>query len=205
MKNSSVAFYGQQEGENILYSITPHPIGMWTSSIKLFIGALSIWVGGVIISKQLPNIASSASIIGFMGALVVGVIGFLAILKMEENAIAYITNRRIIRFLSHNPFATVIRTLTWDQASKVKTYPPNLFLKMFKIGSVVIHSKSAAINTDAPLSEKRTNSDDVDLEYVYYYKDLGNYIDKIIYLYNREPENLASLKPFVPKPKGMRY
>lgn len=205
VKNNTNSFYGQQEGEKILAVVMSHPIGKWMSLAKMYAGAAFIWIGGIIISTQLPQGAGSIDTISLIIAIFVAMLATIAINKMEENAATYITNRRIVRFYAHNPFATSVRTLTWDQASKTKTFPQNLLYKMLMIGTVIVHAKATVINAELPLSGKTIESDDVELENVYYYKDLGNYIDKIIYLFNREPENLDNIKPFVAKPKGARY
>jgi hypothetical protein len=129
----------------------------------------------------------------------------VALLAMRQKSRAYITDRRAVRFYAHNPFATAVRSLSWDQAVKVKTFPPNLIYKLARIGSVIIHSQSTIANHSDSKLPDLANNDDLELEEVYYYKDLGNYIDKIIYLYHRQPKDLPKLKPFVLKPKGLRY
>ena len=43
-----------------------------------------------------------------------------------------------------------------------------------------------------------------ELTHVYYYRDLGNYIDKILYTYKQKPKEMKKIKPFVEKPKGQR-
>ncbi len=178
MRNTKDAFYGQQDGEKILYHIEAHPIHLWLTLAKLYAGSL---------------------------AIVLGVLGTLAIKTMEHNSTAYITDRRVVRFHAHSPFATSSRTLSWDQAVTVKTFPPNFIYKILMTGSVIIHSKSTIANSDTLKTKNIVSNDDLELTSVYYYKDLGNYIDKIIYLYNREPEKLNKIRPFTPKPKGKRY
>lgn len=46
--------------------------------------------------------------------------------------------------------------------------------------------------------------DDIELADIYYYRDLGNYIEKILFLYKKQPKEVANLNAFVPKPKGKR-
>ncbi|NMC63721.1 MAG: hypothetical protein GYA55_11215, partial [SAR324 cluster bacterium] len=47
--------------------------------------------------------------------------------------------------------------------------------------------------------------EEITIPYVYYFGDLASYIDKIIYLEKAKPEEIATLRPFVPKPRGERY
>lgn len=205
MKVNPDSFYGQQEGETILYTLIPHPLTLWLALSKLYLGALALIVTGQIITAQLPAGFGGVAATGSLTGLALAVLGTMAVMQMRAKSRSYITDRRIIRFYAHNPFATAIRSLNWDQAVKVKTFPPNIVFKMARIGTVIVHSKSTIINNDQPIRENMVNNDDIELEEVFYYKDLGNYIDKIIYLYNRQPANLKNLKPFIPKPKGLRY
>ena len=46
--------------------------------------------------------------------------------------------------------------------------------------------------------------DDIEIPYVSFYRDLGNYIEKILFLYKKRPADIADLKPFVAKVKGKR-
>lgn len=205
MQNTNDSFYGQQDGETILFSVKSHPLVMMIALIKLYLGAAALWVAGMIINSQLPGLPINPTFYGFIGGIIIAILGTIAIKAMEEKSSSYITDRRIVRFQAHNPFATSTRSLGWDQAVKVKTFPPNFLLKILMIGNVIVHSKSTIVSSDTPQTENYISNDDLELEGVYYYKDLGNYIDKIIYLYNREPEKLKTIQSFVPKPKGQRY
>jgi hypothetical protein len=73
------------------------------------------------------------------------------------------------------------------------------------VGRVVVHAKSTVLNVDASIRENVVTDDDVAVDYVYYYKDLGNYVDKILYLYKKNVAELETIKPFVCKPRGKRY
>ncbi|MDO8341404.1 MAG: hypothetical protein Q7T59_05520, partial [Candidatus Woesebacteria bacterium] len=48
-------------------------------------------------------------------------------------------------------------------------------------------------------------ADDIELDNIYLYRDLGNYIDKILFTYKQMPKEVSEIHPFVPKPKGQRY
>jgi hypothetical protein len=109
-----------------------------------------------------------------------------------------------VRFSAITPWAVNSRSLTWDQAVKVKTFSRHWFYRMFKIGSVVVHAKSTVISSEEPKSRTYVSDDDVELKDVQYFEDLGNYIDKILYLYQRKPSELSDLKVFVAKGRGQR-
>ena len=86
---------------------------------------------------------------------------------------------------------------------KVKTFPPNLVWKILMVGTVVIHARTTIVTPEEPKPSTVT-ADDIALTDVYYYRDLGNYIDKILFTYKRQPKEMETFKAFVPMPKGQR-
>jgi hypothetical protein len=71
------------------------------------------------------------------------------------------------------------------------------------IGDVVAHARTPA-RPDGTENNEIT-ADDIQLKDVYYYRDLGNYIDKILFTYKQKPADITNIRPFVPKPRGERY
>jgi hypothetical protein len=194
-------FPGQQEDERVLHIITPHPIAEYSSIAKLVGISLLLLVSLLFLGKIHPIFP----LLGIVLALVVFVVGSLIVHTMHEKNIAYVTDRRIVRFESSNLFTTNSRSLSWDDTVKVKTFAPNFLWRMFNIGTVTVHAKTTLIHINSSTQQNTVTNDDLDLHDVYYYRDLGNYIDKILYLNKHNPAELSSLRAFVPKPKGQRY
>jgi hypothetical protein len=205
MKNLHDSFYGQQEGEKILYSIKPHQISQYFSIAKIILASLAISSLGFIILNQIPTLPSQITLYFLFIGIIFALFSILNQVIIYQKTISYITNRRVIRFSAHTPFATSIRSLTWDQAAKAKTLPPNAIFKMLMIGNITIHSISTVSAVDTKTTHNIITNDDIEISNAYYYKDLGNYIEKIIYTFKNEPDNLKNIKPFIPKPKGKRY
>ena len=132
------------------------------------------------------------------------IFGTKIITDYQKREVGYITDRRLVRFEPTTLFATNSRTLTWDEVVKVKTYPPNFLWKQLAIGNVVVHARTPGRPEEA-LGHGGVTADDIQLTDVYYYKDLGNYIDKILFTYKQKPSNIGEIRPFVPKPRGERY
>ncbi len=193
-------FPGQNDEERVLYVVHQHALGTWVRT-SLVVGIVfAVWV----ISYFARNLTPLFGVLGFVVGVGVGVAGIWFVLRIAEWSRAYITDRRIVRFDAATPFNWTSRSLNWDDTLKVKTFAPNVFWKLLKVGKVVVHSKSTMVGVAEAPKGWLTN-DDLDIDYVYYYHDLGNYIDKILYCYKHNREELAAIRPFVPKPKWKRY
>ena len=143
------------------------------------------------------------SLLAIILGIAISVVGSKLISDSQRKNIAYLTDRRIVRFEPTTFFATNIRTLSWDEVVKVKTYSPNMVWKQLAVGTVVVHARST-LRVDEPKADTVT-VDDIEMDDVYLYRDLGNYVDKILFTYKRRPREVAGIHPFVPKPKGQRY
>jgi hypothetical protein len=203
MLNTANTFYGQQEGERILYLVRPHHLALIQNLVKVY-GATSIVLAMFLLLEfQISGKWGPLTFVGLLLAVIVMVIGsYIARTGYQRNK-TYITDRRIIRFEPTNLFATNTRSLTWDEVVKVKTYPLNFLLKQLAIGNVVVHART----TIRPIEEEKPSVvtvDDIEMKNVYYYRDLGNYIDKILFTYKRKPKEIDLIKPFIAKPRGQR-
>ena len=83
------------------------------------------------------------------------------------------------------------RALFWSETLKAKAYAPNMIFRMLKVGTIDVEPQLA-------------DHEDVRITDVYYFEDLANYIDKILFTFKNKPTDVAAIKPFVPKAKGQR-
>lgn len=194
-------FPGQHDDERVLAMVKQHHLGLVVRLTKVgLLAGVVLALGGILG----PLIHAAISGITVVGAIIVGSIGVWYALAIQDKSVAYITDRRIVRFDITTPFTTVSRGLGWDDTLKVKSFTPNIVWKMLNVGKLTVHAKSTMVGlTEAP--KGYTTNDDIDLDYVFYYRDLANYIDKILYLFKNQPKGLSELHAFVGKPKGMRY
>ncbi len=184
-------FDGQQEGERILYTVHEHPLSAYISYVTIALIALCIFGFTGLISSTFPDASTLIWSIGVLFGVGVLALGALWTKRHHEQSVAYITDRRIMRLEAVSPFFVAKRALFWNEALKAKAVTKNVFWKILNIGMVVVE-------TQVP------EQGEVRLGNVYYYDDLVNYIDKILYLFKNTPNEIIALRPFVPKPKGKR-
>ena len=184
-------FDGQQEGERVLYVITPHPIAKHLAIARIVF--LAVFFFGVLFlfGTVVPAQAMMLQVIGFILSIVLLLVGIWWNLTVYKKSRSYITDRRIIRFDVVSPFLMTKRALFWNEALKTKAYSPNFLFRSLKIGTIDVEPQLAT-------------GEDVRVTDVYYFEDLGNYIDKILFTFKNTPSEVAVLHPFVPKPKGQR-
>ncbi len=196
-------FPGQQSDERVLYIVHPHPYAQYVELAKIYGLAAIILIAFIFFGVSFSMFASALVTVGVLLALFIGGIGTLVVVATEGKNIAYITDRRIVRFSGTTPFASNMRSLGWDEAVKVKTYAPTMFWKMLNIGTIVVHAKSTFVVGDGAHEQGFAN-DDLEINNVYFYQDLGNYIEKILYTFKHKPHDLEQIRPFVAKPRGQR-
>jgi len=202
LHNTETDFFGKQDGERILFVVKPHPISLTFKIAKIYLISLMVFLAFTLLGTQL-SIHMLFIFGGFIVAVLIGVIGTKIVVDYQARDIAYITDRRLVRFEPTTLVATNPRSLTWDEVVKAKTYPPNAIWKQMAIGNVVVHARTPARpKENAP---GMVDADDIELKDVYYYKDLGNYIDKILFTYKQRPKEMDKIRPFILKPKGERY
>jgi len=186
-----MAFDGQQEEEQVLYIITPHPIHKYLAAARLLFLSLFFFIVLWVIGSIVPALTMGFRIAGCVVAILLLGIGFWWNNIVFNKSRTYITDRRIIRFDVVSPFFTTKRALFWNEALKAKAYAPNIFFRSMNIGTIIVEPQLA-------------DHENIRITDVYYFEDLANYIDKILFTFKNKPSDISSIKPFVPKEKGQR-
>lgn len=203
LHNTDTDFFGKQEGERILFVVRPHQIALIFKLIKIYATALVVLIALIVLGTQLLSLSIFITT-GLILAVLIAIVGTKIVVNYQSRDIAYITDRRLVRFEPTTLVATNPRSLTWDEVVKVKTYPPNMLWKQLAIGNVVVHARTS-IRTAEDVPAGTVTADDVEINDVYFYKDLGNYIDKILFTYKQKPKEMETIHAFIPKPRGERY
>lgn len=184
-------FDGQQEGERILYTVVPHAVHKYLAVARLIFLAAFFFIVLWVIGGIVPAMTALFRTAGLVLALTLLGAGYWWNLNVFKKTRTYITDRRIIRFDVVSPFFVTKRALFWNEALKAKAYASNMFFRSLKIGNIEIEPQLA-------------EGEDVRITDVYYFEDLANYIDKILFTFKNKPAEIAAVKPFVPKAKGQR-
>lgn len=204
MINTEKSFYGQQEDEKILYAIRPHPLSATTKTIKVIVVSFVVFLILYLLGQYAHGGSRLMKFLSFVVGGAIIFIGSKLIHSSQKRGISYITDRRVVRFDPTTFFATNIRSLSWDEVVKVKTYSPNILYKQLMVGNVVIHARTT-VKTVGEDIDNTVTADDIELKDVYLYRDLGNYVDKILFTYKQKPKEMDSVRAFIPKPRGQRY
>ncbi len=184
-------FEGQQSDERILYCIIPHVFAKYVAIARLIILSVIFFFTLYLISTVVPSFAGLLRTIGLLFSLILLVVGAWWNTMVFTKSKTFITDRRIIRFEVVSPFFLTKRVLFWNEALKAKAYTPNLLYRFLNIGTIQV---------EPHLSDH----ENVKVTDVFYFEDLANYIDKILFTFKNKPAEIVNLSPFVPKPKGQR-
>jgi hypothetical protein len=184
-------FDGQQTDEIVLHVIEPHPMTHTLALVKVVILTVLFFMMLMAISLGIPIVAGIFRTLGLIVGVSVAAIGVWWTNTIFRKDKTYLTDRRIIRFETVSPFFQAKRSLFWKEVLKVKAYTPNLMSRLFKIGNIDIAPQLA-------------ETESIHITHAYYFEDLANYIDKILFIVQNNPSEIQSIKPFVAKPKGQR-
>ncbi len=183
-------FDGQQEGERVLFEIHPHTLVKQFATARVIFTAVIFLVIIVVIAAQ-SNMPAPIYVTGVIVVIALLAAGLWWNKKFFSDTRTFITDRRIMRFERVSPFMIAKRALFWNEALKAKAYEPNLLLQNLKIGTLVVEPQVSG-------------EENVVVPQVHYAEDLANYIDKILFIFKNTPGDIATIRPFVPKPRGAR-
>lgn len=189
---TGILFEGQQTDERILAEIRPHPFKQLLDVALILLLALFFVAVVMAISTILPVASGFIRLAAAVGGVAIAALGIWWVNYRQSKSIAYITDRRVMRFEPATPLVLAKRSLFWNEVLKAKAYTPNLLSRILNIGNVIL---------EPHLSE----SENIVIRDVFMYEDLANYIDKILFTFKNKPEEISAMKPFVAKPRWKRY
>lgn len=190
--HSSWRFPGMHADERVLYAARHHPIRMVRGLLYSVGTALAVYLVASQLQRVAPDSADVSILRAELGGYFLSLLMLAWVLLEYFSARVFITDRRIMR-LELSPAGYIKkRGLFWNDVAKTKSWHRNIILRWFNIGTVKI-TPTIYFNEEIRLPD------------MYYFEDLANYIDKIVYTYRTTPDKLSAIRPFVTKPKWKRY
>ena len=111
--------------------------------------------------------------------------------KVYLKTIFIITTRRLTKFIHTTPWTRYQMSLGLDKVVDSAAYSKGYFQAIFKLGTFVARSSAGNIK----------NFKIVNIEYA---EDLHNWMNKLMFTFNKETKKLDKFKPFAAKPMGKR-
>lgn len=188
-------FPGKAEEEKMLYATRESPImlGIRLTNFALFlsvliaIGAALLVVSGRMLEVEIRGVVVGLVILG--SAILAG--GLWWIWQVYRKTIFIITTRRLTKFIHTTPWNRYQLSLPLDKVEDSGAYTKGYAQAIFGLGTFVARSSAGNVK----------NFKIVNISYA---EDLHNWMNKLMFTFNKEQEKLDSFRPFAAKPKGSR-
>lgn len=186
-----IQFDGQQSDERILSVLLPHVISKWISIGIWFFLSVVFFVVIMLLQNAIGNSVQLLIPVAILISSSIMIAGYWWNTIVFSKSKTYLTDRRIIRFEQVSPFFSAKRALFWNEVLKAKAFAPSFLFRLLRIGKVVVESHESG-------------GENVYIDNVFLFDDVANYIDKILYIYKNKPDDISTIKPFIPREKGHR-
>ncbi len=193
---TDLIFPGKAEDEKILYVTREAPLmlGLRLTGFCLVV-AIAIVVGSILISYTGETLGFATGLIVLLIVLLGGVVmfgGMWWIAKVFNKSVFIITTRRLTKFIHTTPWTRYQMSLGLDKVVDSGSYSKGYLQAMFGLGTFVARSSAGNIKN-------------FKIENVHYAEDLHNWMNKLMFVFNKEQEKLDEFRPFTAKAMGERY
>ncbi len=192
-----VRFPGQASDERILYVTREAKVMLVLRLLGLLVAggvmlAVAIWLPGVLIVWGGVAVELARMVAVLVAVLFVGLGGWW-VYVLWRKSVFILTNRRLTKYIYTTPWNRYNLSLTLDRIDDTGAYAKGYFQAVAGIGTFT--ARSAAGNRKDKYFY---------IENVRAYEDLANYVNKLLFHFNRNVEKLDSFRPFIPGLKGER-
>lgn len=192
----NVTFPGKSEEENILYITREAPVTLALRLTYFFFGLAIFVLIGAFILKYLGETLGFSHIVPVILLLTLGfgvmMGGMWWVWQVYRKTVFIITTRRLTKFIHTTPWTRYQMSLGLDKVVDSGSYTKGYFQALFKLGTFVARSSAGNIK----------NFKIINIEYA---EDLHNWMNKLMFTFNKETAKLDKFRPFVAKRQGMRY
>lgn len=188
-------FPGKAEDEKILYVTREAPlaIGVRMSIFSLVVG-IAMMIGTVMMAYTGKTLGFNTSMI-VMLVLLLGAItmfgGLAWMWSVYRKTMFIITTRRLTKFIHTTPWTRYQMSLGLDKVIDSAAYSKGYLQAMFGLGTFVARSSAGNIKN-------------FKIENIYYAEDLHNWMNKLMFLFSKNVDELDTFRPFVAKGMGKR-
>ncbi|MFZ2199216.1 MAG: hypothetical protein WAV40_00295 [Microgenomates group bacterium] len=189
-------FPGKAEDEKILY-VTREASMVLLVRLMAFsvVDAIAILIGALLIANMGKTLGFAygaiVAMILVIGALVMG-LGMWWIFKVYNKTMFIITTRRLTKFIHTTPWTRYQMSLGLDKVVDSAAYSKGYFQSIFGLGTFVARSSAGNIKN-------------FKIENIHFAEDLHNWMNKLMFVFNKEQEKLDEFRPFTAKKLGERY
>jgi hypothetical protein len=193
---TGLTFPGQAEEEKLLYITRESPIMLAVRmagfslvvSILILVGALLMISIGRMLGFSVSLVIVLLLLIGFV--LLFG--GMWWVYQVYRRTVFIITTRRLTKFIHTTPWNRYQMSLGLDKVEDSGAYTKGYLQALFGLGTFVARSSAGNIK-----NFKIVN--------IHYAEDLHNWMNKLMFTFNKEQDKLDSFRPFAAKKAGERY
>lgn len=191
----NIVFPGKAEDEKILYVTREAPMMLMVRLTGfMLIVATAVLVGSLMIGnmgKMLElEVGGLIAIVLLLGAVVM-MIGLWWIAQVFNKTLFIITTRRLTKFIHTTPWTRYQMSLGLDKVVDSGAYSKGYIQALFGLGTFVARSSAGNIKN-------------FKIENIHYAEDLHNWMNKLMFTFNKSTLELDNFRPFVAKPMGKR-
>lgn len=192
---TELKFPGQASDEKILYVGREASVMLWRRMLGLgfgiaffllLISTVPSTIGGI--NQRVVTSASAVS--GLIGVIIFLVIGWWTY-TLWLKSIFIVTNRRLTKYIYVTPWNRYNLSVGLDKIVDTGAYAKGYFQAWARIGTFT--ARSSAGNRQ----EKYFY-----VENIHAFEDLANYVNKLLFAYNKNFDKLDTFRPFLPFLKG---
>ena len=190
-----VIFPGKAEDEKILYATREAPMMLMIRLVGFsVVDAVTVLVGSLMIANMGKTLGFTYGgmvvIILLIGAVVMfGGLWWIA--QVYKKTVFIITSRRLTKFIHTTPWTRYQMSLGLDKVVDSGAYSKGYIQAIFRLGTFVARSSAGNIKN-------------FKIENIHYAEDLHNWMNKLMFTFNKDVAELDTFRPFVAAPMGKR-
>ncbi|MFH2019004.1 MAG: hypothetical protein ABII80_00050 [bacterium] len=193
---AELSFPGKAEDEKILYVTRESPIILGARLVVYsMVVAVILVVGAILMSysgKAMGFATGGMIVLWILLGAVILFGGMWWVYKIYQKTVFIITTRRLTKFIHTTPWNRYQMSLGLDKVVDSGAYSKGYLQAMFKLGTFVARSSAGNIK-----NFKIVN--------IHMAEDLHNWMNKLMFVFNKETEKLDEFRPFASKKLGERY